>query len=308
MLKINAVFSKKIWGGDNLKKYGFNIPSNKTGEAWVISAYDKNSSKLDNGETLRNFYSNNKELFNNYPSNEFPLLAKIIDANDDLSIQVHPNDEMAQKLEGYPYGKTECWYIVDAKENANIVIGINANSKDEAKTMIDNNEWNKLLKTHSIQKGDIFNISAGTVHAIKSGTLIYELQQSSNITYRFYDYDRLENGKKRELHIDKSLDATNYESIDFKRTPQLINKVNESTLYKLIENDIFDLEKWEIKNEVKLSYNKDEKNFLLVTIIEGEANINGTNLNSYESGIITSVELENIEIIGNATILVGNPK
>ena len=218
MLKVNAVFSEKIWGGSKLREYGFDIPSNKTGEAWIISSYKGNSSKLDNGETLRTFYKNNRNLFNNFPSDEFPLLVKILDANKSLSIQVHPNDKKAQELEGYPFGKTECWYILDAKNNAEIIIDINATSKKEAKKLIDQNGWEKLLIKHKIKKGDLFDIKSGTVHAILEGTVVYELQQSSDITYRLYDFERKDNeGNFRELHIDKSLDSIDYDIKNYKK-------------------------------------------------------------------------------------------
>ncbi len=310
MLKIESVFSEKIWGSSKLKELGFDIPlDKKIGEAWIISAYKGNSSIVNNGITLREFYKNNKELFNNYPSKEFPLLVKILDANDHLSIQVHPNDLKAKELENYPFGKTECWYILDSKNTKDIIVGTNAKSKSEAKELIDKKEWNKFLKTLPIKKGDLFDIKAGTVHAIKSGTLVYELQQSSDITYRIYDYDRLDKkGNKRDLQIDKSLEVIDYDSVNHKRKPILKKSIGSSKIYSLISNELFMLEKWEVKDELKISLDKKERNFLLITLISGEVEINNKKLKVYESGIITSNQLNKIDIKGNATILVGNPK
>ena len=310
MLKIESVYSEKIWGSSKLKDLGFDIPLNKKiGEAWIISAYKGNSSVVDGKETLREFYKNNKELFNDYSSDEFPLLVKILDANDHLSIQVHPNDKKAKELENYPFGKTECWYILDANNDENIIVGTNANSKESAKEFINNKQWDKFLKILPIKKGDLFDIKAGTVHAIKSGTLVYELQQSSDITYRIYDYDRIDDsGKKRELQIDKSLEVIDYKSSNHKREPVLKQSIKNSKIYSLISNDLFVLEKWEINEELNLSLDKDNRNFLLITLIKGNAIINGVKLNTYESGIITSNELDKIKIKGNAIILVGNPK
>lgn len=310
MIKINPVFSEKIWGGNKLNKnYGFDTdPEVKTGEAWIISAYPGNSSLTEEGVELNSLYKTNKELFNNYKTEEFPLLAKILDAADDLSIQVHPNDEKAKELENYPFGKTECWYILDAEPNTDIIIGINANNKEEAKSLIENKDWDTLIKKQPIKEGDLFDIEAGTVHAILGGTIVYELQQSSDITYRLYDFDRPEaDGSLRELHIDKSLEVINYDNNDVKREAKLISKEKGIEINSLVNNNIYSLEKWEITDEVNLSLNKDEKNFLLVTVISGSIIINGTSLNTYESGIITADELNNIVIEGNATLLVGNP-
>ncbi len=308
MYKVKAVFSEKIWGGSKLRDYGYDIPSDKTGEAWIISAYEGNSSLLDNGQSLDVFYKENKSLFNNYHTEYFPLLVKILDANDNLSIQVHPDDENAKKLENYPFGKTECWYILDSKEDTKIQVGLNVNSKDEAKQLIENSDWEKLLKLQNIQRGDLFDIKAGTVHAILKDTVVYELQQSSDITYRIYDFDRVDDeGNKRELHLEKSLEVIDYD-VDTNKVTSTI-KIDEPfiKIESLINNDIYSLEKWNVKGETKITLDKNEKNFLLLTVIEGSVSINGKTLNQYESGIITSDELESIQIDGQGEILVGNP-
>lgn len=310
MLKINSVFIPKLWGGSKLKnKYGFDIDSNEAiGEAWIISAYPGNESTTDEGIALDDLYRSKKELFNNYKTEEFPLLVKILDAKEDLSIQVHPNNQKAKELENYPFGKTECWYILDVEQDTNIIIGINANNKEEAAELIKQKRWGKLLKKQPLNKGDTFDIESGTVHAILGGTVVYELQQSSDITYRLYDFDRKESdGSTRELHIDKSLEVINYENKNVQKNPSLISKSNEIDVFSLIENEIFSLEKWVLKNKTTLNLSKDDKNFLLVTVIEGSVTINGTSLKTYQSGIITSEELKEINLEGNAVLLVGNP-
>ncbi len=308
MYKVKAVFSEKIWGGNTLRDFGFEIPSDKTGEAWIISAYEGNSSMLDNGEELRTFYANNRDKFNNFPSDEFPLLAKILDANDNLSIQVHPNDENAKRLENYPFGKTECWYVLDAKGDKKIQVGINAKSKEGAKELIDNGDWDKLLKLQDINRGDLYDIKAGTVHAILKDTVIYELQQSSDITYRIYDFDRKDDeGNLRELHIEKSLEVIDYDINTDKVTPNGVESFGNLTVEAMISNDIYNLERWIVNGEEVINVDKDMKHFLLLTVIDGSVVINDKELNTYESGIITSDELENIKLNGQATILVGNP-
>lgn len=140
------------------------------------------------------------EVFGNVDSDRFPLLIKIIDAKDDLSIQVHPDDDYAKVHENGSLGKTECWYILDCKENATIVIGHNAWTKRGIKPMIHEGKWSEFIREIPIKKGDFLQIDPGTVHAIKGGTLILETQQNSDITYRVYDYGRL-SMESRESYI-----------------------------------------------------------------------------------------------------------
>ena len=141
-------------------------------------------------------------------TNMVDKLIKIIDAKDDLSIQVHPDDEYARVHENGSLGKTECWYVLDCDPGATIIIGHNAADAREMADMVDQGRWTELLREIPIQKGDFFQIDPGCLHAIKGGTLILETQQSSDVTYRFYDYGRLENGKPRALHIRQSLAVT----------------------------------------------------------------------------------------------------
>lgn len=180
-------------------------------EQWGISAHPNGDDQVLNeeysGKTLSALWKENPELFGNVKGDRFPLLTKIIDAHADLSIQVHPNDEYAAKNENGSLGKTECWYIMDAKPGAKIVIGHNARNKDEVKVMIENGRWIDFIREVPVHKGDFFFIEPGTVHAIKGGTVILETQQSSDITYRVYDYDRLQDGNPRQLHVKQSIDV-----------------------------------------------------------------------------------------------------
>ena len=182
-------------------------------EQWGISAHPNGDDEVLNeeylGKTLSALWKDNPELFGNAEGDRFPLLTKIIEANTDLSIQVHPVDEYAAKNENGSLGKTECWYIMDAKQGATIVIGHNAVNKTEVKSMIENGQWKDFIREIPVKKGDFFFIEPGTVHAIKGGTTILETQQSSDITYRVYDYDRLQNGKPRQLHVKQSIDVIN---------------------------------------------------------------------------------------------------
>lgn len=211
ILFLKGEFSEKIWGGDRLKTiYDYDIPSDKTGEYWAISGMEKASSTVLNGEfrgsSLRELYKEHRDLFGNPKEENFPLLVKIIDAADDLSIQVHPDDEMAARHENSK-GKTECWYILNEKPSS-IIYGLNVENKDEAIKLIDERKWDELLREVPTKKGDFFFVRSGTVHAIKKGSLILEIQQASDITYRLYDYDRKDkDGNLRDLHLEKSKEA-----------------------------------------------------------------------------------------------------
>lgn len=271
---LEPIIEYKIWGGTNLSKYGYNIEKNNAGEAWLIACFKNKSNKILNleNQNLYNFYQTNKYFFNFYEG-EYPLLTKIIDAKDDLSIQVHPDDEYAKQKHN-SFGKTECWYILDCNKDSTIVYGHNAKNKNELINLINNKEWNKLLKETKIQKDNFYYIPSGTVHAIKKNTLIFELQQSSDITYRLYDYDRLENGKPRNLHIEDSINV-----ITFK---------NSSTPNKhdnfLVDNNFFKLIK--IYHNGTKDYEFPEANWLQCTVTEGKGLIDNYYINKGSSFLI----------------------
>ena len=212
-IRLEPVLQEKIWGGSRLGSvFGYPIPSEHTGECWAISGHPSGDCRVLNpayaGETLGSLWAKRPELFGNVGGGAFPLLVKIIDAREDLSIQVHPDDSYAQVHENGALGKTECWYVLDCDPGATIIIGHNAADAREMADMVDQGRWTELLREIPIQKGDFFQIDPGCLHAIKGGTLILETQQSSDVTYRFYDYGRLENGKPRALHIRQSLAVT----------------------------------------------------------------------------------------------------
>ena len=209
---LEPVFKEMIWGGSRLSEdFGYDIPGDHTGECWAVSAH-KNGDCLVrggsfSGKHLSELWEKNRELFGGIAGDVFPLLVKIIDAKEDLSIQVHPDDAYAKEHENGSLGKTECWYILDCDKDAKIVIGHHAKSKEELKQMIEEGRFEDLIRLITVKKGDFFQILPGTVHAIKGGTLILETQQNSDITYRLYDYGRLSDGKPRELHLEKSMDV-----------------------------------------------------------------------------------------------------
>ncbi|MDR1793723.1 MAG: class I mannose-6-phosphate isomerase [Bacteroidales bacterium] len=220
-----TIFRDKIWGGDKIKsvlgKEFFPLPN--CGETWEISGLEDFPSELSNGFLAKNTLPElvevymgdlvGEKVFDKY-GNNFPLLIKFIDAADRLSLQVHPNDEYAQK-QGFTNGKTEMWYILAAEKNANINIGfkepVNQNIIEKH---IKNGTLEKILNEIPVHAGDAFFIPAGTVHAIGKGILLAEIQQSADLTYRLYDYNRKDkNGLLRELHIEDALQSIDYHSV-----------------------------------------------------------------------------------------------
>ena len=276
ILFLTPIFKEMIWGGERLKtEFGYEIPSNHTGECWVISAHEHGDCIISEGKfqgkSLSSLWNNHKELFGNLPMENFPLLTKLIDAKTDLSIQVHPNNEYAKNYENGSWGKTECWYILDCDEEAKIVIGHHAKNKAEVERMILNKEWDSFIRVVDLKKGDFFQIDPGCVHAIKGGILILETQRSSDITYRVYDYDRLSDGKPRELHIQKSIDVITAPFIEKNIKPK---KEIEQAYHKthFITTEYYTVEKIEVIEAVTL---KQENPFLIMSVIEGSGFIDG---------------------------------
>lgn len=298
-------FKKNIWGGNKLSSMlGFEkkIQSNGIGEAWIIAAHENGSSKVVEGKfkgkTLSDLWAENREFFGNIESEKFPLLIKLIDAEKDLSIQVHPDDYYANLYENGSLGKTECWYIVDCEENATIIMGHNAKTKEEFKRLVNEKKWSELLCEIPIKKGDFFQIPSGTLHAIKKGTIILETQQNSDITYRVYDYDRLENGKPRDLQLDKALDVIRFEDGDFQNNIKYTTK-NGLFLTELIRSKNYCVTKWrQIGSQIK----KIESKFELAFILEGKGKIDNTAVKEGMSFMIPAHVTE-INIKGDLTII-----
>lgn len=267
---LKPVFQEKIWGGSRLRSvFGFDIPNDKIGEDWAISAHPHGVSVVENGEyqgqKLDELWQNHKELFGNPTEPVFPLLIKILDAEDELSVQVHPDDAYGMKHEG-ELGKTECWYIIDAEPGAEIIYGHHAKTREELAEMIQEGRWDDLLKKVPVKKGDFFYVPSGTIHAIGKGIMILETQQSSDTTYRVYDYDRKDaNGNTRELHIQQSIDVTTVPAI----TPQIqmkeVRKGN-SSIVTYLETEFFNVYEWDIKGITSF---KKQTPYTLATVIDG---------------------------------------
>lgn len=306
IIKLKPVFKERIWGGTKLRDYfGYDIPSENTGECWAISALSGGDCEIENGEfegkTLSWLYKNHRGFFGGIKNPEFPLLVKLIDAADNLSIQVHPDDKYAREVEKQQFGKTEAWYIIEAAEETVLEIGHNANTKEELKDMVENEKFQKLLNYRPIKAGDFFYIPSGTVHAICKNTLIYEIQQSSDITYRLYDYNRVEKktGKQRELHTSKSIDVIKVpQKIDTAFIPTVeAAEGYQKTVY--IENEYFSTFKCDVKDRMKLT----NESFLLCTVLEGSGSIGDIEINKGDNFIVPN-GYKDIQIAGKISIMI----
>ncbi|WP_311407525.1 mannose-6-phosphate isomerase, class I [Liquorilactobacillus uvarum] len=276
-LFLKPCFQEKIWGGQRLKtKFGYPIPSNQTGECWAISAHPHGPATVLNGEykgqTLDQLWQNNRELFGNATGDVFPLLTKILDARTELSVQVHPDDSYAMEHE-HELGKTECWYVIAADEDSEMIYGHHAKTKAELSTMIKKGQWDKLLRRIPVKAGDFLYVPSGTIHAIGKGVMVLETQQSSDTTYRVYDFDRVDKktGEKRRLHIKQSIDVTNVPHID----PKLdisTHKQGNAEITKYIATDFFSVYKWELPFG-KASFQREKAPYTLVSVLDGQGKI-----------------------------------
>ncbi|MDR0614778.1 MAG: mannose-6-phosphate isomerase, class I [Lactobacillales bacterium] len=273
-LFLDSVLKEKIWGGTKLNTvFGYDLPSEKIGEYWAISAHPHGVSTIKNGkyqtQKLDELWATHRELFGNASGEVFPLLTKILDAEDYLSVQVHPDDAYALKHEG-ELGKSECWYIIDAGFNAEIIYGHHAKTREELAKMIHDARWDDLLTHVPVKKGEFYYVPSGTIHAIGKGILILETQQSSDTTYRVYDFDRKDDkGNLRELHIKQSIDVTNVPGV----TPKLEitkEKVDLSTIITFVKTPFFNVYEWQVKGELSLQKGAP---YTLVSVIEGEGSL-----------------------------------
>lgn len=280
-LTFEPIFKERIWGGTKLRDFlNKSFDDDHIGESWELSTVANDVSVVSNGEFAG---LNLNELIEKYPTEilgsksiekfglEFPLLFKFLDAKEDLSIQVHPNDELAKQRHN-SLGKTEMWYVMQADENARLVVGFKnkTNKKDylkhlEEKTLV------AILNETPVKKGDTFFLETGTVHAIGAGVLIAEIQQTSDITYRLYDWDRVDaNGNSRELHNDLAVEAINYEEthskVQYKKTPNESVNLVECPFFTTNILEVSGTYNWKKKKESFTVFMCTEGSFVLVTL------------------------------------------
>ena len=302
ILILTPLFKQRIWGGSYFKQQiNPSLDDQPYGEMWSLSAHKQGETIIENGsfqgKTLNEIFLSHPELFN-CSAKEFPLMVKLIQTEDDLSVQVHPDDEFAAMYEDQ-LGKTECWYFLDAKPGARIVLGHLAKTKDEMEQAIKDGKCENYLSYQNIKPNDFALINSKTVHALGKGLLLLEIQQSSDVTYRLYDYNRLGlDGKKRPLHIEKALKV-----IDFpqKEWPIITNHNNELPIEQLTNCPYFSVDLLKINGEANCE--KNENQFLIITSASNNISINGTNLSLGKSCIVTCGERE-IKIKGHGEVLI----
>ena len=259
ILRMNPVFKEMIWGGTKLKDiYGYEIPSDHTGECWAISAHKNGDCTIADGEykgkTLSWLFENHRELFGNIEGDQFPLL------------------------------------VLQADEGTKMVMGHHAKTKDEFVKAIENDDYDNLLNSFKIKAGDFFYIPSGTLHAICSGSLIYEAQQSSDITYRVYDYHRKDaDGNERQLHVQQSIDVTNVPAdIDQnKEFPQTILENGTKTRY--VDSEFFKVDRYQLNGKNVI---KNDEPFMMVSIIEGTGIFEGNEVKKGDHFVICSDQKE----------------
>lgn len=279
--KLSPAFKDYLWGGTKLRDvYGKNCDFDKVAESWELSTHPAGESTLAGGDhpglILSQYFQQFPEVLgkNARAFRDFPVLIKLIDAKDPLSIQVHPSDEYALRVEG-EYGKTEMWVIVDCEPGAFLYFGVNRPvSKEEFQQRIENNTVLEVLNKVEVHPGDVFFIQSGTIHAIGAGILICEIQQNSNCTYRVYDYGRRgADGKPRELHIAKALDVCRLEPSDTASHLGPVRSCAGGTAQTLAECPYFSTEKLRVEEALVLEAGEDS--FVSLLCVKGGGRLEG---------------------------------
>ena len=303
-IKFENLYYERIWGGKDLEKFRDNVPEGVIGESWDIACHKNGTGKVANGKLKGKGFD---EIIKEYGhellghaidiKKDFPLLIKLITAKDKLSVQVHPDDEYAARVEN-DLGKTEAWYVVDAEEGASLIIGTKDCDKEKFKKAIENENLEPYLNKVEVKKGDFFYVQSGLVHAICEGILIAEIQQSSDTTYRVYDYNR-----GREIHVEKALDVIDF-SLKGENSNGLTVKGDGYDKTYLCLGKYFTIQKYDVKTSV--NEESDIDRFYLFTCVDGEGTIKyagGEEKISMGDSIFIPASLGKYELCGNFTLL-----
>lgn len=314
ILELKPVFKDYIWGGTRLRDdFGLECSLDPIAEGWMLACHKDGKNIIIGGEfdgkTLEEVIENQGKI--NFIGTRaeafpyFPVLIKLIDAKDNLSIQVHPDNDYAQKVE-HEFGKTEIWYVLDAAEDATLIYGFKEKiSSEEFRKAIEENTLMDVLNVVKVKKGDLFFIEAGTVHAIGKGALIAEIQQNSNSTYRVYDYGRVgKDGKPRELHIDKAVDVSVTEPAKYDIKPfGEAEQINGGVKQLLTKCDLFTVNHYDVESSIALE--ADETSFHHILVVDGSGKINDKPLKKGSSFFVPA-NFGKYEISGECEIIVTN--
>ena len=276
LVKLNPIVKDYIWGGTYFKNFNKGLSLDRVSECWELSVRDNDSSIIasgpDKGKRLVDVLTKEDigPVMDRFPY--FPLLIKLIDAKENLSVQVHPSDDYALKYE-QSFGKSEMWHIIAADKGSGLYVGLNKDySKEEIEKALKEGNILNCLNFFEVKPGDTFIINPGTIHAIGAGVRLIEIQQNSNLTYRLYDYNRRDQfGNPRELHIKKALDVIDYRQF----------KVVKSNNEVLADNQYFTVKEVNFDNELEINAN--EKAFISFTFLEGKGKVNDIDSNQYDT-------------------------
>ena len=276
LVKLIPAVKDYIWGGTYFKAFNKGVSLDRVSECWELSVRDADSSIIASGK------DKGKRLVDVIKKEDvgpiqdrfkyFPILIKLIDAKENLSVQVHPSDDYALKNEN-SFGKSEMWHIISADKDSGLYVGLKKKcSKEEIKLALENGNILDYLNYFPVKPGDTFVINPGTIHAIGKGVRLIEIQQNSNLTYRLYDYNRVDKfGNPRELHIQKALEVINYDKYE----------VNKPVGNLLADNQYFTVKEVSFDGEIELAAN--EKSFISFTFIDGKGKVNDIDFNQYDT-------------------------
>ena len=276
LVKLAPAVKDYIWGGTYFKAFNKGTSLERVSECWELSVRDADSSIIasgkDKGKLLVDVITKEDVGPVQNRFKYFPILIKLIDAKDNLSVQVHPSDDYALKNEN-SFGKSEMWHIISADEGSGLYVGLNKNcSKDEIQKALENGNILDYLNFFKVKPGDSFVIDPGTIHAIGKGVRLIEIQQNSNLTYRLFDYNRVDkNGNPRELHIQKALEVINYNKYEVKKSNGDL----------LADNQYFTVKEMSFDGEITLQANK--KSFISFTFIKGEGKVDDIEYKQYDT-------------------------
>ena len=306
LIRIEPVFLPKVWGGTRLRgMFGDRVPEGRIGECLAISARPEGDCQVRGGRfdgaRLSTLWAERRDLFGGLAGAAFPLQVKILDATDDLSVQVHPDAACASRHAG-AFAKNECWYVLAASDTGRILAGHNAHTREEFARLATVGRWAELLRAVEMEEGDFFLIPAGTVHAILAGSLIYEVQQASDTTYRLFDYDRLDGGTRRELHLSEALEAVGAPSLPEASEP-VVTVLEGATRRVYTRTEWFSVEGWDVREEATIPA---DAPFLLVGALSGSGTINGTPAAPGDHFLVPAAVRE-LQVVGTLSLMVSRP-
>jgi len=297
MLILDTINKTTIWGGTRLQKYGSDPLNLHVGSLYTVAANEDLTNTVLNGEfigmTLYDVYRENRALFGYDKYEPFPLLIGFVDASDDLSIQLHPHDEYAQKYENAPFGKTESWYFLEAPVSGCIANGCLCDSTELLKERVAAGQWDQVIDYLPVKKGEYVFVETGTLHALRAGSLVYEIQQSTDVTYRFYDYDRVDkDGNKRPLQLESAI-----KSVD-------VSEKSASVPYE-DDKDYDEIYYSTKKTHLDGKYVNENDTFVTVTLLTGSVLMDGVPVTAGMSVVV--LPHEEIAFTGSCDVMIARP-